>query len=135
MNCAHTPFLHDEGMYTLNLLTLREERSAPRMPTYEYVCRDCGHHFELVQSFNDEALTECPSCKGTLRKVFGNIGIAFKGEGFYKTDSRKKASKDSDTKSPSSTEKTEKSEKPETTKKTEKPKPKDTSSDASSAAS
>jgi putative FmdB family regulatory protein len=58
------------------------------MPTYEYACRDCGEHLEVVQSFKDEPLTECPSCHGSLRKVFGSIGITFKGSGFYKTDSR-----------------------------------------------
>jgi putative FmdB family regulatory protein len=58
------------------------------MPTYEYACKDCGEHLEVVQSFKDEPLTECPNCGGNLRKVFGSIGIAFKGSGFYKTDSR-----------------------------------------------
>src|SRR5438067_943408 len=58
------------------------------MPTYEYRCKDCGEHLEVVQSFKDEALTTCPNCGGDLRKVFGSIGIAFKGSGFYKTDSR-----------------------------------------------
>ena len=58
------------------------------MPTYEYACKSCGEHLEVVQSFKDDALTECPACGGPLRKVFGNIGIAFKGSGFYKTDSR-----------------------------------------------
>ena len=58
------------------------------MPTYEYACKTCCEHLEVVQSFKDNALTECPACGGPLRKVFGNIGIAFKGSGFYKTDSR-----------------------------------------------
>jgi len=58
------------------------------MPTYEYRCKDCGHSFDAYQSFKDDALTECPSCGGTVKKVFGNVGIAFKGSGFYKTDSR-----------------------------------------------
>ncbi|MGH9055776.1 MAG: FmdB family zinc ribbon protein [Acidimicrobiales bacterium] len=58
------------------------------MPTYEYACKSCGEHLEVVQSFKDAALTECPACGAKLRKVFGNIGIAFKGTGFYKTDSR-----------------------------------------------
>jgi putative FmdB family regulatory protein len=58
------------------------------MPTYEYACKACGEHLEVVQSFKDNALTECPACAGPLRKVFGNIGITFKGSGFYKTDSR-----------------------------------------------
>ena len=63
------------------------------MPTYEYRCKDCGHELEAVQSFTDDALTECPSCSGTLKKKFGNVGISFKGSGFYKTDSRSSSSK------------------------------------------
>lgn len=58
------------------------------MPTYEYRCKTCDHEFEVVQSFSDDALTECPECQGPLKKVFGNVGITFKGSGFYKTDSR-----------------------------------------------
>jgi putative FmdB family regulatory protein len=58
------------------------------MPTYEYACKSCGQHLEVVQSFSDDALTTCPACGGHLRKVFGNIGISFKGTGFYKNDSR-----------------------------------------------
>ena len=62
------------------------------MPTYEYRCKECGEHLEVVQAFTDDALTECPNCGGPLRKVFGNIGITFKGSGFYKTDNRSKKS-------------------------------------------
>jgi putative FmdB family regulatory protein len=58
------------------------------MPTYEYVCKTCGDHLEAVQSFHDEALTTCPRCSGDLKKVFGSVGIVFKGSGFYKNDSR-----------------------------------------------
>ncbi len=58
------------------------------MPTYEYACRSCGEHIEAVQSFKDDPLTTCTACGGELRKVFGSIGIAFKGSGFYRTDSR-----------------------------------------------
>jgi putative FmdB family regulatory protein len=61
------------------------------MPTYEYRCRNCGEPLEVVQSFTDDPLTECPACGGELRKVFQAVGIAFKGSGFYKTDSRKAA--------------------------------------------
>lgn len=59
------------------------------MPTYQYACNDCGHDFEAVQSFSDDALTTCPECGGSLRKLFGNVGVVFKGSGFYRTDSRK----------------------------------------------
>nr|WP_058235748.1 FmdB family zinc ribbon protein [Devriesea agamarum] len=57
------------------------------MPTYVYACKDCGHQFEKYQSFQDEALSECPTCEGQLRKVFNSVGIVFKGSGFYSTDS------------------------------------------------
>jgi len=62
------------------------------MPTYEYRCKDCGHEFEAVQSFTDDAISECPSCGGTVKKRFGNVGISFKGSGFYKTDTRSSSS-------------------------------------------
>ncbi len=58
------------------------------MPTYEYACKSCDQRVEVVQSFNDDPLTTCANCGGQLRKVFGAIGIAFKGSGFYRTDSR-----------------------------------------------
>ena len=63
------------------------------MPTYEYVCKQCGHLFEIVQSMRDETLTECPECGGELRKVFAPPAISFKGSGFYATDHGKKATK------------------------------------------
>lgn len=56
------------------------------MPTYAYECKACKHGFEVQQSFSDNALTECPACKGPLKKVFGNLGVTFKGTGFYRTD-------------------------------------------------
>jgi putative FmdB family regulatory protein len=65
------------------------------VPTYEYRCKDCGTELEVVQSFTDDALTTCETCGGSLRKVFGNVGISFKGSGFYKTDSRNGSSKSS----------------------------------------
>jgi putative FmdB family regulatory protein len=61
------------------------------MPIYEYACRSCAQHLEIAQSFKDDPLTECPACGGSLRKVYGTIGITFKGSGFYRTDSRKAA--------------------------------------------
>ena len=62
------------------------------MPTYQYACTECGHELEAVQKFTDEPLSICPECKGRLRKRYGAVGVVFKGSGFYKTDSRSKAS-------------------------------------------
>ena len=72
------------------------------MPTYQYVCTECGEPLEVVQKFSDDPLTVCPACQGRLRKVFSPVGVVFKGSGFYKTDSRSSSSSSS-TKSESKT--------------------------------
>lgn len=72
------------------------------MPTYQYACTECGHEFEAVQKFSDDALTECPSCTGKLRKVFSAVGVVFKGSGFYRTDSRAGSSSEKKSESTSS---------------------------------
>jgi putative FmdB family regulatory protein len=73
------------------------------VPTYEYRCKACGHELEVVQSFTDDPLTRCEACGAEeLRKVFGSVGIAFKGSGFYKNDSRGGSSKSGGDKSSTS---------------------------------
>ncbi|MEU0892943.1 FmdB family zinc ribbon protein [Streptomyces massasporeus] len=71
------------------------------MPTYQYQCTECGEGLEAVQKFTDDALTECPNCKGRLKKVFSAVGIVFKGSGFYRNDSRGSSSSSSPAKSSS----------------------------------
>ena len=66
------------------------------MPLYDYRCDLCSTQFEVRQSFNDDTLALCPTegslaaCtapgEGPVRKVFAGVGIAFKGDGFYKND-------------------------------------------------
>ena len=59
------------------------------MPTYEYECSNCETTHEVVQKMSDPTLTECPACgESGLRKLFHNVGVVFKGSGFYRTDSR-----------------------------------------------
>jgi putative FmdB family regulatory protein len=58
------------------------------VPTYSYRCTECDTAFDVKQSFTDQALTECPTCGGVLRKVFSPVGVTFNGSGFYRTDSR-----------------------------------------------
>ena len=59
------------------------------MPTYEYVCRKCGHEFDAFQRMSDAPLKRCPKCKGAVqRKIGGGAGLLFKGSGFYITDYR-----------------------------------------------
>ena len=58
------------------------------MPTYTYSCNTCGF-MDLNQSINENTLSICPTCKDEhFKKVFGKVGIAFKGSGFYSTDSK-----------------------------------------------
>ena len=72
------------------------------MPTYSYACTECDNKFDVVQAFSDDALTECPKCDGRLRKLFGKVGVVFKGSGFYRTDSRESAKSTSNGSSKSS---------------------------------
>ena len=60
------------------------------MPTYEYECKGCKHHFEELQSFSEEPLKKCPACKKKkLQRLIGaGAAIIFKGSGFYQTDYR-----------------------------------------------
>lgn len=62
------------------------------MPTYEYACSKCGHHFEQFQSMRDEPLRRCPKCrKLALKRLIGEgAGLIFKGSGFYITDYKNK---------------------------------------------
>ena len=64
------------------------------MPTYQYVCTnpEGKHEFEVVQSFSDAPISVCPVCGAPVRKVYGSVGVVFKGSGFYRTDSRKSSS-------------------------------------------
>jgi putative FmdB family regulatory protein len=77
------------------------------VPTYQYVCTnpEGKHEFEKVQSFTDEPVSECPQCGAPVRKVYGSVGVVFKGSGFYRTDSRKAASSSETPSSGSSTSK------------------------------
>jgi putative FmdB family regulatory protein len=58
------------------------------MPTYEYVCKECGDRFEVFQSFSAKPIKRHEECGGEVQKVFHARGIVFKGSGFYVTDSR-----------------------------------------------
>lgn len=57
------------------------------MPIYEYQCKACGHHFETIQSFSDDPLTDCPKChKAELGKLISAPAFQLKGTGWYVTD-------------------------------------------------
>jgi putative FmdB family regulatory protein len=70
-----------------------QHQGASAVPTYQYACTNLEgkHEFELVQSFSDAPVSECPECGAPVRKVYGSVGVVFKGSGFYRTDSRTSA--------------------------------------------
>ena len=78
------------------------------MPTYDYICENCGYEFEQFQAIKAKPIRKCPKCgKNGLRRLIGSgSGVIFKGSGFYQTDYRSESYK-----------KGEKSEKSNTTKK------------------
>ena len=73
------------------------------MPTYSYACTECDDRFDAVQAFSEDALTTCEKCSGRLRKLFGSVGVVFKGSGFYRNDSRESAKSSSNGTAKSST--------------------------------
>jgi putative FmdB family regulatory protein len=74
------------------------------VPTYSYACTECDNRFDAVQAFSDDALTTCEKCSGRLRKLFGSVGVVFKGSGFYRNDSRESAKSSSNGSAKSSSE-------------------------------
>lgn len=63
------------------------------MPIYDYKCGQCGVQLEISHSILDDPKTVCPSCGAPALKrlISKNVGIAFKGSGFYVTDSQSKS--------------------------------------------
>ncbi len=96
------------------------------MPTYDYLCEDCGYEFERFQSIKARPLRKCPICKKTsLKRLIGSgSGLIFKGSGFYQTDYRSESYRKAENKEKNSTDtsdekretKSEASESPEKTK-------------------
>jgi putative FmdB family regulatory protein len=74
------------------------------VPTYSYACTECDNRFDAVQAFSDNALTTCEKCSGRLRKLFGSVGVVFKGSGFYRNDSRESTKSSSNGSAKSSSE-------------------------------
>ncbi|GAG07890.1 unnamed protein product [marine sediment metagenome] len=96
------------------------------MPTYEYLCENCGHEFERFQSITAGPLRKCPRCnKRTLKRLVGSgAGVIFKGSGFYETDYRSESYKKAEAKEKNSTETAkEKTAKSKDTKPAEKTQP------------
>ena len=95
------------------------------MPTYDYICNECGERFENFQTMSSRPLTKRPNCEkkncNVTRVISGGSGLIFKGSGFYLTDYKdqpKTDKKEKETKKKN--DKPAKKEKTTTTAKTEK---------------
>ena len=97
------------------------------MPTYEYICENCGFEFEKFQTITSKPLRICPECgKKKLKRLIGTgAGIIFKGSGFYQTDYRSESYKKA-----AENEKKSSDDKKKDTKKTEKESKTDTKQDS-----
>ena len=64
------------------------------MPVYTYKCNNCEHRFEVRQRFSDDPVKKCPHChvNGDVRRIISQVGLVFKGSGFYVTDNRNSSS-------------------------------------------
>lgn len=95
------------------------------MPTYDYMCENCGHRFEKFHSITAAALRQCPKCsKDQLKRLIGSgSGVIFKGSGFYQTDYRTESYKKSEKKETTTTDTTK--DKTKTKSKDSKPAAKD----------
>lgn len=105
------------------------------MPTYEYVCDECGFELERLQSIRAKPLRKCPKCgRNKLQRLIGTgAGIIFKGSGFYETDYRSESYKkgaDSEKKGTEKATESEKKSKEKTTEKTSDKKDKSESKDS-----
>ena len=90
------------------------------MPRYDYRCTECGHEFEVKQSFSDEPVAACPLCGVESRRVIHSVPVVFKGSGFYVNDygkgggsngrSKPESDDSSDSKSESKSKESKKSE-------------------------
>jgi putative FmdB family regulatory protein len=81
------------------------------VPIYDYRCDACGHAFSAVRSYSDGPVEVCPNCGERPRKLLVVPAVVFKGSGWYKTDSRGAAPKESGDTGKSSEKSSEKSDK------------------------
>ena len=93
------------------------------MPIYEYSCKKCGAHMEVMQKVSDKPLARHAKCGGKLEKEWSRTGFQFKGSGWYVTDyagkkseaKESKESKESKADSASSSSESKSESKPDST--------------------
>jgi putative FmdB family regulatory protein len=57
------------------------------VPLYEFLCKTCDEVMIEVRSAEDRNKESiCQTCNTTRKRLYSNIGVSFKGSGFYSTD-------------------------------------------------
>ncbi len=105
------------------------------MPIYEYSCKKCGAHMEVMQKVTDKPLARHAKCGGKLEKEWSRTGFQFKGSGWYVTDYAGKKSESKEAKAEAKETKSESSSSSssDSAKSTSEPKAEKKSSSASTA--
>ena len=99
-----------ESGWVVGLTGLPAGHNGSTVPTYEYLCKECGHQWEAEQRISADPLKDCPSChKPAASRQISAGNFILKGGGWYadlySSSSKPKAdTKASDAKSESKTE-------------------------------
>ena len=56
------------------------------MPTYDYVCQNCGHAMEVMHSVHGHGPASCPKCGGAMKRAFSPPAVHFKGTGWARKE-------------------------------------------------
>jgi putative FmdB family regulatory protein len=57
------------------------------MPMYEFLCKTCDEILIEVRGLEDSGKESiCQTCNTPRKRLYSNIGVSFKGSGFYSTD-------------------------------------------------
>jgi len=75
------------------------------MPIYEYRCKSCGQHAEIIQKVGERPRRKCEHCGGRLEKLVSRTAFLLKGGGWYSEGYTRSGGSDKDQK-----DKTEKKE-------------------------
>ncbi|MFW6119531.1 MAG: FmdB family zinc ribbon protein [Petrotogales bacterium] len=63
------------------------------MPLYNYYCKQCKRKHQLLLKMSENGIQKCPDCGQPMERMISSVGVLFKSDGFYITDSKKSSSK------------------------------------------
>jgi putative FmdB family regulatory protein len=59
------------------------------MALYDYTCLECSQTKTITRPISENEPPggySCSTCNSVLTRVYSNVGVSFKGSGFYSTD-------------------------------------------------